>query len=326
MVNSTVRLPYPDVCRFVAIFAITWAHCAQYISGLNWTHFLGGSGIVHAFSMPMFFLLSGWFINPEKLRETNVCTYFVAKFKRLIIPAYAWTIVYCIMTLSVPGVSLVIFFNWYVKALFVCLIILIISTKWIKNDVACAVVSSLLLLVCPMSDMININFMYPFIWGGHFLRKYLEGHYNHQSLAMLGCLVIGIALLFDWTTDKTMYVTPFKIMSLNPFMVYAYLYRTVLGFTLSAAIIYGIMRTADMKFLKLLAKYGYWSLVIYLFSFVFNGVLALVLDRFDLHTNEYVVLDILSFITCVVIIILSVLISNYCKKNKWTSLLFLGES
>lgn len=160
------RLAYPDICKLFAIFSITCTHCAQYISGLNWTHFLGGSEFVHTFSMPLFFLMSGWFINPQKLRKTNLWVYFVAKFKRFIIPGYVWSLIYCIFALQRPDVTHLIYFNWYVKALFVCLLIIIISIKFIKNDVASALVSSVVVLLCPLTNINNVNFMFPFIWGG----------------------------------------------------------------------------------------------------------------------------------------------------------------
>lgn len=159
------RLPYPDICKLFAIFAITWAHCAQYISGLNWTHFLGGTGVVHAFSMPLFFMLSAWFLNTYKLRSINLWSYFVSKFKRLIIPAYVWSMIYCIFTFQRPDLTHLIYFNWYVKALFVCLIIIVVAVKLLKNDIVCAIVSSAVVLLMPMSNINNVNFMFPFIWG-----------------------------------------------------------------------------------------------------------------------------------------------------------------
>lgn len=124
---------------------------------------------------------------------------------------------------------------------------------------------------------------------------------------------------------KTVYVSPFKIGSVNFRMISNYIYRFVLGFTLSAPIIYTIMRMANTKFLRPLAKYGSYTLVIYLFSFVFNGFMSLWLNMFNLHTNEYIILDILSIFLCIVIVVLSVKLSDVCKKNKWTGLLLLGE-
>lgn len=82
------------------------------------------------------------------------------------------------------------------------------------------------------------------------------------------------------------------------------------------------MRMANTKFLRPLAKYGSYTLVIYL---VFNGFMSLWLNMFNLHTNEYIILDILSIFLCIVIIVLSVKLSDVCKKNKWTGLLLLGE-
>ena len=40
--RMTQRLLYPDICKFIAIFIVTWGHCAQCISGEVWTHLWGG--------------------------------------------------------------------------------------------------------------------------------------------------------------------------------------------------------------------------------------------------------------------------------------------
>lgn len=323
--SSTSRLAYPDICKLVAMFAITCGHCAQCISGQNWTHFLGGSGLVHAFSMPMFFLISGWFINPEKLRKSKLWDYIVSKFKRLIIPAYVWSAIFCVATLYIPSIYHIVFFNWYLKALFVCLCILIISVKLIKNDILCAFLSIGAVLLYPLTDINNVNFMFPFIWGGYFLRKRIERDKTYNIVTIIVLLIIGVLMMFDWTPEKTVYVSPFKILSVNFEMIYIYLYRFIIGFSLSTVLIYAIMRNANSPLLLPLAKYGSCTLVMYLFSFVFNGVLTKILDIINLHTNQNIVLDILSILTSIIIIILSVLISKLCRKNKWSRLLLLGE-
>ena len=72
MTNSDSRLAYPDICKFVAIFIVASSHCAQIVSGKTWNNFIGGSGLDVAFNMPLFMIISGWFINVDKLREANL--------------------------------------------------------------------------------------------------------------------------------------------------------------------------------------------------------------------------------------------------------------
>jgi fucose 4-O-acetylase-like acetyltransferase len=119
------RLVYPDICKFVAIFIVTCSHCAQCISGEIWTNFLGGSVIDIAFTMPLFMLLSGWFLNLEKYRSANITKFIIAKFKRLMIPAMSWYIIYCLLTNNKPSFNEALLFYWYLTSLFICLCIIL---------------------------------------------------------------------------------------------------------------------------------------------------------------------------------------------------------
>lgn len=63
------RVYYIDTCKFLAIYLVTCSHCAQAISGEVWTNFLGGSEIDIAVNMPLFMVISGWFLDIDKLRK-----------------------------------------------------------------------------------------------------------------------------------------------------------------------------------------------------------------------------------------------------------------
>ena len=102
-----------------------------------------------------------------------------------------------------------------------------------------------------------------------------------------------------------------------------YLYRFAIGLTLSSVIIY-LVKSLE-KSLSDLAKYGNYSLVVYTGSFVLNALLVLALDRANYHTNQMIVIDVLSIAACLAIYSIMVIFSNHCRKNKITRLLFLGE-
>lgn len=320
--NQT-RLLYPDICKFVAIFIVTCSHCAQYISGQTWTNFIGGTYLDIAFNMPLFMIISGWFINTDKMKKENALNYLSGKFKRLILPSITWYFIYCIISINMPTLGGIATFYWYLNALFVSLLILFMFVKLIKNDIICALVSSLFVIVCPFLDIAHINFMFPYIWSGVFLRKLFDNH--NPKLFVIICAVIGIVLSFYWTPDHTVYRAPFKIFSADSRMVCMYVYRFVIGFTISSVIIYLIKTYENSRILKPLAKYGKYSLIIYTFSFVVNGLISRILNYFNIHTNEYVLLDFLSILLCIAIVIATVKLSNLCNKNKYTKLFLLGE-
>lgn len=157
------RLIYPDICKFLAIFLVTCSHCAQYISGETWTNFFFGSHLDIAFNMPLFMLISGWFINLDKMREQKPAEFVWGKFKRLMIPAIVW---WGILYLVSKPQSSPLSFYWYLTALFACMCIIYVFARLIKNDVLCMALSILFVLLCPKTDYCHINFMFPFLWGG----------------------------------------------------------------------------------------------------------------------------------------------------------------
>lgn len=313
------RILYPDIVKAIAIFIVTCSHAAQNISGVTWTNFLGGGTIDIAFHMPLFMLISGWFINPEKMRNESIVKYVIAKFKRLIIPAYTWFVICYVAGFTMhPIVSF-----WYLKALFVCLCIIVVSVRIIKNDILCAIITSIIVLICPRMETVNINFMFPFLWAGYFLHKYLDNG-RHQWL-FLTCLVLSIVLLLFWTKEKSVYWCPLKVHEVSIQMLLTYFYRFTIGFSISTVIIYLVKNYESNKTLASLVPVGQHSLVIYTSSNFFNGVISETLNYFGYHTNQYVLLDVLSILYSFIVVYLAILIVKWCKKNKYAKLLVLGE-
>ena len=152
------RLLYPDIVKFFAIFLVTWSHCAQVVSGQIWTNFLGGIELDLALNMPLFMLISGWFINIDKMRETDFNDFIYSKFKRLIIPSVVWYFVHLLLSFKVPGLSIFNFY-WYLNGLFVCLCFIMLAAKYIKNDVLCIAITIVLILIIPYTDYCHINFI-----------------------------------------------------------------------------------------------------------------------------------------------------------------------
>lgn len=112
-------------------------------------------------------------------------------------------------------------------------------------------------------------------------------------------------------------------MQVNLKMIVIYIYRFVIGLSLSTVIIYLLKRFENH--LSSLAKYGQYSLAVYTGSFVINAVVAIVLARIGYHTNQMFLIDALSVLLSIVIYVVIVIIGNLCRKNKITKLLFLGE-
>lgn len=319
------RLVYPDFCKFLAIFLVTCSHCAQSISGIPWTNFLGGTYLDIAFNMPLFMILGGWFLNIEYLRSINLLCYIKSKFLRLILPAISWYIILCVASYETPRFGGFVTSYWYLKALFISLCVICIFTKIIKNDIICAIVSIICFLAIPIPDLVYSKFMFPFIWGGYYLRRFYEGKDNKIKIYIFLCFVVGILLAFMWSPDKTVYRCPFDVLTISINMVIIYIYRFIIGFALSSVIIWMAIKYENRRFVFGLSKYGSFSLVIYTGSFVLNELLRRLFCLYNMNINEYIFIDFLSLLSSSLIVVVLIAFSKCCRHNKYISIFLLGE-
>ena len=324
------RLLYPDICKFIAIFLVTWSHCAQCISGQTWPNFLFGRSIDIAFNMPLFMIISGWFINLKSLRETNGFTYLYKKARRLIIPALSWFISNILLIKNISNLSgwgiiwfikAILNYYWYLTALFLCLTILFFAAKIIKNNKTAIIISTIIVTICPFSEFANINFMFPFIWAGYILRQFIDKYSTIFYLTL--SIVISIILISFWTPSSTVYLSPFKPIHLSFLMIQTHLYRFFIGFLISFVII-TIVKKYEYTIIHYLAPLGQYSLIIYVASITLLHIMSLLLSKTD-YCNQPIILEFLSLFLCILIIITSISIGKVCRKNKLLKSLFLGE-
>lgn len=315
------RLAYIDICKSLAIFLVTWSHCAQCVSGMIWTNFLGGRQLDLAFTMPLFMLMSGWFIDLDKMRNSSVSSFVSSKFKRLIIPSIVWYFALLVLTFNLPDSSIFSYY-WYLDALFVCLCVIMMCSKLIKNNLLCSVVSTIFVLVVPYSDYSHINFMMPFLWAGYGLHKILKLKYSLRFIIL--CFIIGLILYTKWDKDYSVYSSPFIIWDFNLEMVLIMFYRFILGLTISSVIIYCILKK-EMTRLRIISQFGSYSLVIYTSSLACLGIVSRVFDYLQIHTNRYGLIDLLSLFLSFLIIVITIRFADFCRKRKLLRQLCLGE-
>lgn len=156
-----------DLCKFIAMFVVTWEHFAQGFSHATFPDFFGGHWYGIAFCMPLFMVCSGWFTNFTKIRSIPLHTYVKARFVRLVVPAFSFYLIYCLVLLVIPNPYHAITFFWYLTSLFVCQVMVGIIVKYIPNNTNVFAIMPLLILI-PFTDFLKINFMLPFVMGGYF--------------------------------------------------------------------------------------------------------------------------------------------------------------
>lgn len=324
--NDKERILYPDVCKFIAMFAVTMGHCSQAISGEQYSNILGGTGLLVAFHMPLFMLLSGWFLNFDKVRNSNVWTFLKGKALRLMLPSIAWCLIYNALGLRMPSFHTLLFFYWFLMALFLCQVVILFVAKLIKNNTLACFACVLLSLLFFQDDLSRVNFMMPFIIIGYSIRKVVENRKYTNSVLWMQ-LVISIALSFYWSNEYTVYEQPFIFTEINKMMCLSFFYRLAIGTSISLTIICLTVRMSNSnKINNTLANLGNMTLVMYTFSFVLNAIFSKILSHFNCFTNEYILIDLFAVCLTAVICALTYILVCVCRKNKIMNLILCGEN
>jgi hypothetical protein len=163
--------------------------------------------------------------------------------------------------------------------------------------------------------------MFPFIWAGYILRQFIDKY--STKFYFTSSIVICIILISFWTQSSTVYLYPFKPMNLSVPMILTHLYRFIIGFLISFVII-TIVKKYEYTKINYLAPLGQYSLIIYVASITILHIISLALSKTD-YCNQPIILEILSFLLCILITIVSINIGKVCRESKALKFLFLGE-
>ena len=310
-----------DFCKFVAAFVVTWSHCAQCVSGMIWTNFLGGHQLDIAFTMPLFMIISGWLMNLDKMREMSAKAFVGSKFRRLIIPSFVWFCILICLTFNKPDLTIFTYY-WYLDALFVCLCVIMICAKLFESDIVCCLISTGTILIIPYSDVAHINFMMPFLWVGYGMKN-IRFVFN-RPMFLVACSILGMGLLFMWNPSYSVYLAPFNFYFISQDSALIMMYRLVLGCVLSFVIISCAIKYENLWVCKV-SQLGNYSLVFYTASLASLCILSNVLDSFHVHCNRFLLIDVLSLVLCLFILYVTVQFAEFCRKHRMLSALFLGE-
>ena len=131
--KSNGRIEWIDLCKMITMLIVCYDHVIQSISfdyALKNNFFVGSI----SFHMPLFILLSGYFINLDKIRQTSLIKFCLSKFKHLMIPAFTWYLIQCMLFTEMPSIKRAFESYWFLSCLFFCFCILSICSKWIKNN------------------------------------------------------------------------------------------------------------------------------------------------------------------------------------------------
>ena len=311
------RIIWPDFCKFVAMFLVTWGHASQVISGQTFNNLLGGATLV-AVHMPLFFIISGYFINLEKMRIMPLMAFIKQKFVHYMLPAIVWTAIYCLLTLTPKGPLSFLTFYWYLFSLFLSNLIIFLCSKMIKKNVWVILLSLVLVICLPYTDIGNLNFMLPFLWVGYLLRVFPP---KHPVLFVVIAIAITIGLSQIWDWNYTVYLSRFNIAHITLEMLIKYIVRFAIGVSASYIIIFISQKYDYKRTFVWLSRYGKYTLITYLVSLALFGVMR---KYITIQIAQPGLLDVVSFVLCVLTYALSVNLQRLLIKNRYTRLLLLG--
>ena len=218
-----VRIQYLDLAKGIAILCVLIGHFMQYATDseamttrtLLWE-------FIYSFHMPLFMLLSGYFIHfdidIERLRKRFMC---------LIVSGILWSSIIA-LTLYVlvnyahfrnPIEDQTFFLRvfkqfWFLSCLFFCYIAGVMSVSIIKNEVMAFVVSTLLLMIFCVEENFHIAFLYPYMWMGYYMRKHHVIEKMSWSI-IFSLSVAFIVLLMFWSSKLTVYAIPIKVFTMT---------------------------------------------------------------------------------------------------------------
>lgn len=272
-----------------------------------------------AVHMPLFFIVSGYFINLDKIRKVEIVPFIKNKFTHLMIPAIIWTALYCILTTTTKGVLGFFTFYWYLFSYFVSFLIILLFCKLFSQNKMVIYFSILTVIFIPYSDIANLNFMFPFLWVGYLLKVNPP---KRATPLFIISLIITIGLLSIWNWDYTVYLSRFNSAYMTIDMIAKYAIRFLMGISASYIIIWLAQRFENSKFIQKFSQYGQYTLITYLASLVLFGVIT---KYIYIGVEQPFLLELYSFVLCMATYTFCIYLQNKISKNKYARLLFLGN-
>lgn len=160
------RIEWIDLCKIITMIIVCYDHTIQSIApdeALKNSFFIG----TISFHMPLFMILSGYFINPKRMRTDKITTSCFSKFKHLMVPAFSWYIIQCCLFREIPEVKASLESYWFLSCLFFCFCILAIITKITTNNLIVFTVACIITYFTPYCYFVKINFLMPFLAIGY---------------------------------------------------------------------------------------------------------------------------------------------------------------
>ena len=331
MEKQTTRIQTFDVLKAIAIVAVVYTHCLQFMGiGNYWHHPL--FKLTYAFHMPLFMLVSGYFANralhlpfKELIRKKSI---------QLLLPCLTAGVVVVIVNrltgMSPKHAGLMEFVSnlWYLKSLFLCFCIGKLAAIGSKGNHRLFI--ALALLIGMPVHLYHVNFMMPFFVAGAVWSRHPDTIRQHAVKVWIASALAFGVLWPWWDGFYTTYATPLQLVRIHTMEwlgfdnLPAYALRTAIGFAGCGVVISSVYVLEKFGFrLDRISRVGQYTLELYTLHFLFihTGMLAAcsIPYRWGWYELGYCGL------ATVILFGLCFLLIRWIHRSKWLSLLFFGK-
>jgi len=324
------RIVYLDLVKLFTIYLVIMGHViAMMVNGYT----VGGRmyAFIYSFHMPLFMMLSGYFISSKTLSKTFPI-FIMSKAQQLILPALTCTIICLIYLFLARGhadVGLEIIGNsWFLKTLFVYYMLFYLIKKIPMNEWLLLIFSCTLLFVLPHASSLQVNLLFPYFWGGYLLRKY-------QVLEMVSfswryaCLFV---LLFVGSYSIQRYLGIPNYIGINIDSLqsqwHLILLKYFVAFSGSMAtitlisVLYKYYNSMSNR-IGNIAKYGQWTLGVYVLQTIL--VINIFPDTIAWYVgNEWFLDLVVAPLLSLAFLALCLILIKGISKNKMLDIIFFG--
>ena len=214
------RLEHMDLLKCFAIFSVLVGHSTEQLSGgLFWDHPVWE--FIYSYHMPLFMFVSGFFSRSSLRRSYGEMAR--RKFLQLGVPSLTAYAIACSIMLA-AGVTAIadlceLSFNgfmncvWFLKCLLFCYLLMHPICRWVRKDWVAALVATVLVILIPGTEIVNLNFMLPMFCLGMLCGGHMEEIERHRRLWLAVSIILFGVLLCFWSGHLTVYEHPTRFWS-----------------------------------------------------------------------------------------------------------------
>jgi len=294
--------------------------------------------------MPLFMLISGYLFGHSVLKRTWLST-IKNKIQTLIVPILSWCLlsVLCSFVLNCCDhsigtavyylkdyVSKVIYSFWFLWAIFWCSLFVIIANRFCHDNIVIYLLGLILTFVIPdYYGLATYKYMFPyFVIGYLYYNGTISYKINSLSRIILLCVfVLYCILMLFYSTDCFIYTTGYGIIKNGAWDFHQLiidLHRFLVGI-LGSILIFWLFHFkslyASTKVNKIFSYIGKNTLELYIIS---EYLFAYFIPKVTFSISSYNLL--LSSIECILVLTLSLLLSQLIKQSKFMRKIFFGKN